>query len=263
MSTLILRVALVVVAVLLAFAPSIVATTTGVTRTTGAAHGGVIACAVVLGLVALVVRTDDQDRSPPVVDTVDPVPWVDPVDPVPWVDPVDDPDTPSEPWDPSDRARASVSSTPWSVPVGLEHDGTPVTLDSTAGIVVIGHGALAVAVFSAVVIALARCASAADDVRTALADDLPSPDDGRVLPGPVRRAATGLGPGTAVAVLLDDRGVRIGSVVLVPDLGSVPRQAGPTLDVTRYGCSARPDPRSARGQRIAPALPALERPDGT
>jgi hypothetical protein len=46
-------------------------------------------------------------------------------------------------------------------------------------------------------------------------------------------------------------------VVLVPDLRLVPRRAGPTIDVTRYGCSARADPRQATGVTIAPCLPVL------
>lgn len=233
----VLRTILCLLAVLLAFGPSVIV---GADHgATAVQRGSMVACAVALVVVAVSVRAPaDTDILPPVA-VVDPLPWVDP---------------------PADTGASSGVARAGTVPVGRGDDGQPVTLDATAGIVVIGHGALAVAVFAAMVVALGRCASEQDEARTVCSDDVRLPDDDRVLPGVVRRAGSGLGSGTAVAVLLDGRGQRVASVVLVPDLGTAPRQDGPTIDVTRYGCTTRSRP-GATGRRVAPVLPELGQPD--
>jgi hypothetical protein len=131
--------------------------------------------------------------------------------------------------------------------VGTDPDGQLVRLDATAGIVVIGHGALAVSVFTALAAALSAAARDTDVVRLAAGEDL-------ALPAP----RGGVPDGTAVAVVLDESGVRLASVVLVPDLRTVPRRPASTVEVSRYGCSVRVDPDAPRSVVVVPALPALE-----
>lgn len=232
------RTTLGLLAVLFASAPFL--TTLADAGVSAGQQGSMVGCAVALAAVAVLVRTSDESTPASPVPVVDPLPWVDP---------------------PLDHAAAPGVGTPGQVPVGRTGDGRPVTLDATAGIVVIGHGALAVAVFAAMVVALGRCASEHDETRTAFSDDVPFHDDDRPLPGSVRRAGSGLGPGTAVAVLLDARGERIASAVLIPDLGSVPRRAGPTVAVTRYGCTVRTRSGETTGERVTPVLPELDHPE--
>jgi hypothetical protein len=131
--------------------------------------------------------------------------------------------------------------------VGTDPDGQLVRLDATAGIVVIGHGALALGVFTAIAAALSAAARDTDVVRLAAGEDL-------ALPAP----RGGVPDGTAVAVVLDESGVRLASVVLVPDLRTVPRRPASTVEVSRYGCSVRVDPDAPRSVVVVPALPALE-----
>jgi hypothetical protein len=137
------------------------------------------------------------------------------------------------------------------LPVGTDPDGRLVHLDATAGIIVIGRGALAVGVFTALAAALSAAAEDAHVVRLAAGD-------GIAFPG----ARRGVADGTAVAVVLDETGGRVASVVLVPDLRSLPRRPASTVEVSRYGCTVRADPDAPRGVVVVPALPVLE-PSGT
>lgn len=236
MTLLVLRACLVAGAMLLVVGTD---TTSGVARTTA------LASAVVLAVLATVVRAapapELAEGSVP-VDVIDPATWSDP-----------------SVVDASDPAAVERSLSPGELLVGRTDDGVDVTLDACSGLVVIGHGAVAQAVFLAAVAALSRGVTDADEVRVATADDLAHLGP---LPGTLRRSRTGLDTGIAVAAVLDAGGGRLASVVLVPDLGSAPRRDGPTVDVTRYGCVARTDPRSRAGQRISPALPLLD-PAGT
>ncbi|MBF4581248.1 hypothetical protein ITJ54_01040 [Curtobacterium sp. VKM Ac-2865] len=131
--------------------------------------------------------------------------------------------------------------------VGTDADGRLVHLDATAGIVVIGHGALAVGVFTALAAALSAAADDTHDVRLAAGDDIALP-----------ASRAGVPDSVAVAVVLDESGFRVASVVLVPDLRTLPRRPASTVEVSRYGCSVRADPDAPRGVAVVPALPALE-----
>ncbi|WP_267419407.1 MULTISPECIES: hypothetical protein [unclassified Curtobacterium] len=138
-----------------------------------------------------------------------------------------------------------------ALPVGTDPDGRLVHLDATLGVVVIGHGALAVGVFTALAAALSAAADDTHDVRLAAGDGVALPAGRR-----------GMAAGAAVAVVLDASGVRVASVVVVPDLRTLPRGPASTVEVSRYGCTVRADPEAPRGVAVAPALPALE-PAGT
>lgn len=131
--------------------------------------------------------------------------------------------------------------------VGTDSDGRLVHLDATAGIVVVGHGALAVGVFTALAAALSAAADDTHTVRLAAGDDVALP-----------ASRGGVSDSAAVAVVLDASGVRVASVVLVPDLRTLPRRPASTVEVSRYGCSVRADPDAPRGVAVVPALPALE-----
>jgi len=135
---------------------------------------------------------------------------------------------------------------------GTDPDGRLVHLDATVGIVVIGRGALAVGVFTALAASLSAAADDTHVVRLAAGD-------GVALPASCR----GVAEGAAVAVVLDEFGGRIASVVLVPDLRTLPRRPASTVEVSRYGCTARADPNAVRGAVIVPALPVLEPSDAT
>lgn len=130
---------------------------------------------------------------------------------------------------------------------GTDLDGRLVHLDATAGIVVIGRGALAVGVFTALAASLSAAADDTHVVRLAAGD-------GVALPA----SRWGVADGAAVAVVLDESGGRVASVVLVPDLRTLPRRPASTVEVSRYGCTARADPDAARGVVVVPALPVLE-----
>lgn len=237
MTLLVLRVCLVAGATLLTVGTG---TTSGVARTTA------LASAVVLAVLAAVVRaapTPNAAEGSVPVDVIDPATWSDPS----AVDP--------SALDPSDPSAVERSRSPGELLVGRADDGVDVILDARSGLVVIGHGAVAEAVFLAAVAALCRGVTDPDELRVATADDLAHLGP---LPGTVRRSGTGLDVGIAVAAVVDAGGARLASVVLVPDLGAAPRRDGPTVDVTRYGCVARTDPRSRSGQRIRPSLLLLE-----
>jgi hypothetical protein len=145
-----------------------------------------------------------------------------------------------------------VAATLDGLAVGTDPDGRLVHLDATTGIVVLGHGALAVGVFTALAGALSAAADDALVVRLAAGADVDLP-----------AARGGVPDGVAVAVVLDESGVRVASVVLVPDLRTLPRRPASTIEVSRYGCSVRADPDRPRGVVVAPALPALEPPSST
>lgn len=131
--------------------------------------------------------------------------------------------------------------------VGTDPDGRVVHLDATAGIVVIGHGALAVGVVTALASSLSAAADDTHVVRLAAGAcvDLPA-------------SRHGVADGTAVAVVLDEAGARVASVVLVPDLRTLPRRPASTVQVSRYGCTVRADPDAPRGVVVVPALPELQ-----
>lgn len=245
-----------------------------------------VVAAVVLAVAAARVRPSQQRVG------ARPVAVVDPVGPVGRSAGSSAPTTAPVPAGPPTVTRPAAATDPRAVVVGRAEDGRAVVLDAAQGIVVTGHGALAQAVFSAIAATLGRCAGSlaptgpegvgptaarsgpdgavptADDplagpvaheLRVALADDL-LPHDHHALPGVVRRSGTGLTAGTGVAVLLDTTGVRVGSVVLVPDLGAAPRQGGPTVLVTRYGCSTRGDDAASTVGAFAPVLPEVVLP---
>lgn len=211
----------------------------------------VVLAAVALGLVCLVVRADPEPSvraprpDPPMISEL-----VDGTAPrgdgaPPHGDGTVPPGTGG-----TDRARHR------SVVAGHTVDGAPVTLDATAGILVVGRGALAVAVFRGLAGALHADPDADEELRAARADDVTVPADGPSTGGPMPS-------GTAVAVVVDGGGSRIASVVLVPDLGRRPRGPCATIDVTRYGCRLRSDPDSVVGVQLAPVLPPLGPPDPT
>ncbi|WP_144765285.1 hypothetical protein [Curtobacterium sp. 9128] len=187
--------------------------------------------------------------------------------------------------------------------VGQTLDGLSVTVDRGDGVLVVGRGALATGVFAGVAAALGTSGDgrvdtgggAPHELRLAAADDVELPrglraagtngnDDGADPGGdrtvdpdgdPPRRPAPRAGParieagGVAVAVLVDGRGDRVGSVVLVPDLRWSPRARCPTITVTRYGCRFHRDPDRGNDRdpgwwesvELVPALPALDPPD--
>lgn len=181
-----------------------------------------LAAAACLVVIAMLVRSapgDATDIATPAVRPPDVVP----------------PDAPGLP----DTDPAVPDVDPRALPVGSAPDGRPIELDASTGIVVVGRGALAVAVFTALVAELGRCAGAEDELRSV------DPD------------GSGSADGVAVAVVIDGAGGRTGSVVLVPDLRSTPRQRSPTIDVTRYGCTVRRDPDDVGSIRVIPALPLL------
>jgi len=186
----------------------------------GATSGA--ACAAVLLVVAVLVRdpigTEDESELPVAHLPVEP-------------------DTP-------------VDATLDALAVGTDPDGRLVHLDATAGIVVIGRGALAVGVFTALTASLSAAAADAHTVRFAAGE-------GIALPG----ARRGVADGAAVAVVLDGSGGRVASVVLVPDLGTLPCRPASTVEVSRYGCTVRVDPDAARGVVVVPGLPVLEPSD--
>lgn len=138
--------------------------------------------------------------------------------------------------------RGPPEADPRALPVGSALDGSPIELDAATGIVVVGRGAMAVAVFTALAAELGRCAGDDDELRSV------EPD------------GNGAADGVAIAVVIDGAGDRTGSVVLVPDLRSTPRQRSPTIDVTRYGCTVRRDPDDCGSVRVIPRLPLLGDP---
>lgn len=148
------------------------------------------------------------------------------------------------------RGSPAASSHPPPVLVlGRAPDGAAVTAPASARVVVTGRGALATAVFRALVAQLPS-ASGVGVTRTAADAELTRVD-----------AERPLGDGLAVSVRLHDDGRRAASVVLVPGLGAFPRGWDVAVQVSRHGCVVRRRGRAGPGTRVAPTLPQLDEVD--
>jgi len=139
--------------------------------------------------------------------------------------------------------------------------GNLLRVDAGSHIVVVGAGALAVAVFRGLAEQLSAAAvHADDDLRWAVAPGLLDAAGSRSDdPAPTTSSAPSvetLPSGTSVAVWMGADGRPLGTVVLVPGLGAAPRHRDVTVEVSRYGCSVR----RLDGHgfvRVSPALPVL------
>ena len=143
-----------------------------------------------------------------------------------------------------------------SVTLGECPDGTAATADPVEGIAVLGRGALARAVFAALVDQLDRALRAAPGLGQA---ELRVAADTAVVGG--RRVRPGMSPGTAAASVVSADGVVLATVVLAAGLSAAPIAWGTVVDVTRHGCRVRhrahpDDP----GREVRPILPLLEPP---
>ncbi|QKS16361.1 hypothetical protein HUN59_09170 [Curtobacterium sp. Csp2] len=152
--------------------------------------------------------------------------------------------------------------------LGHDDDGEPIGHElGTPGLpthlVVVGTGALALAVFVELADLLRATATATGTatagfggaVRTALADDLV---DARPPVAALDGAPAGvsLPAETAVAVLSDaDERIRT-TIVLVPSERMQPRAWDTVVEVTRYGCAVR-RAQDHRSRALDPALPSL------
>lgn len=152
--------------------------------------------------------------------------------------------------------------------LGYGPGGRVVRVDAASHVVVVGAGALAVAVFRGLAEQLRAAAVHTDeDLRWAAAPEvLDAVGASSADPAPSARSAStraasslsvhALPSGTSVAVRMGADGRPHGSVVLVAGLGSAPRQRDVTVEVSRYGCSVRrPDDHAV--VRVSPALPVL------
>ncbi|MCS6546523.1 hypothetical protein NYS50_01390 [Curtobacterium flaccumfaciens pv. flaccumfaciens] len=141
--------------------------------------------------------------------------------------------------------------------------GRVLRVDAASHVVVVGGGALAVAVFRGLAEQLRAAAVHTDeDLRWAAAPELlDAVGTGSDDPAPSTRSAStrsvhALPSGTSVAVRMGADGRPHGSVVLVAGFGSAPRQQDVTVEVSRYGCSVRrPDDHAV--VRVSPTLPVL------
>ncbi|MEV7762286.1 hypothetical protein [Curtobacterium flaccumfaciens] len=146
--------------------------------------------------------------------------------------------------------------------------GRVLRVDAASHVVVVGGGALAVAVFRGLAEQLRAAAVHTDeDLRWAAAPEgLDAVGTSSADPAPSARSAStraasslsvhALPSGTSVVVRMGADGRPHGSVVLVAGLGSAPRQRDVTVEVSRYGCSVRrPDDHAV--VRVSPALPVL------
>ncbi|PZE28209.1 hypothetical protein [Curtobacterium sp. MCLR17_055] len=146
--------------------------------------------------------------------------------------------------------------------------GRVLRVDAASHVVVVGAGALAVAVFRGLAEQLrAAAVHTEEDLRWAAAPEvLDTVATGSADPASSARSAStraastlsvhALPSGTSVAVRMGADGRPHGSVVLVAGLGSAPRQQDVTVEVSRYGCSVRrPDDHAV--VRVSPALPVL------
>ena len=152
--------------------------------------------------------------------------------------------------------------------LGHGSGGNLLRVDACSHIVVVGAGALAVAVFRGLAEQLRVAAvHADDDLRWAVAPGLlDAAGSGSDDPAPttLTRAPTTptippvetLPSGTSVAVWMGTDGRPHGTVVLVPGLGAAPRHRDVTVEVSRYGCSVRRLD-GHRAVRVSPALPVL------
>jgi hypothetical protein len=136
--------------------------------------------------------------------------------------------------------------------------GRVLRVDATSHVVVVGAGALAVAVFRGLAEQLrAAAVHTEEDLRRADAPELlDAVGTGSDDAAPSTLSASTLPSGTSVAVRMGADGRPHGSVVLVAGLGSAPRQRDVTVEVSRYGCSVRRRDDHAV-VRVSPALPVL------
>ncbi|MBT1605720.1 hypothetical protein [Curtobacterium flaccumfaciens] len=147
------------------------------------------------------------------------------------------------------------------VVLGHGPGGNLLRVDAGSHIVVVGAGALAVAVFRGLAEQLrAAAVHADDDLRWAVAPGLLDAAGSRSDdPAPTTSSAPSvetLPSGTSVAVWMGADGRPHGTVVLVPGLGAAPRHRDVTVEVSRYGCSVRR--LDGHGVvRVFPALPVL------
>ena len=136
--------------------------------------------------------------------------------------------------------------------------GNLLRVDAGSHIVVVGAGALAVAVFRGLAEQLrAAAVDADDDLRWAVAPGLlDAAGSGSDDPAPTTSSAPSvetLPSGTSVAVWMGADGRPHGTVVLVPGLGAAPRHRDVTVEVSRYGCSVR----RLDGHGVVRVFPAL------
>lgn len=145
--------------------------------------------------------------------------------------------------------------------LGYGSGGTLLRVDPGSHVVVVGAGALAVAVFRGLAEQLRAVAAHADDdlrwaVAPGLVDAAGSSSDDPAPSTPTTPSVETLPSGTSVAVWMHADGRPLGTVVLVAGLGSAPRHRDVTVEVSRYGCSVR----RLDGDgvvRVSPALPVL------
>ncbi|MFA0850248.1 hypothetical protein ABRP24_010070 [Curtobacterium sp. WHRI 8282] len=145
--------------------------------------------------------------------------------------------------------------------LGHGSGGNLLRVDAGSHIVVVGAGALAVAVFRGLAEQLRAAAVHADDdlrwaVAPGLLDAAGSGSDDPALTTSSAPSVEPLPSGTSVAVWMGTDGRPLGTVVLVPGLGAAPRHRDVTVEVSRYGCSVR----RLDGDgvvRVSPALPVL------
>lgn len=145
--------------------------------------------------------------------------------------------------------------------LGHGSGGNLLRVEAGSHIVVVGAGALAVAVFRGLAEQLrAAAVHADDDLRWAVAPGLlDAAGSGSEDPAPITPSAPSvetLPSGTSVAVWMGADGRPLGTVVLVPGLGAAPRHRDVTVEVSRYGCSVRRLDGDG-GVRVSPALPVL------
>lgn len=172
--------------------------------------------------------------------------------PVVLVDPVTEPSEGSGVPDHGGPGPAPVPGPGPGILLGRRDDGHPVRVATDPAapchVVVVGTGALAEGVFTAVRAQLddgAATGSAPGDVVRAAS--------GAGVPGP---PSTPLPPGTAVAVRLDGGGRPRTTVVLVPGLHLLPRRWDHLVEVTRHGCRTQ-DHHDGGPTPIDPVLPLL------
>jgi hypothetical protein len=161
---------------------------------------------------------------------------------------------------PTGTTSADGDGTPALV-LGYGSGGNLLRVDAGSHIVVVGAGALAVAVFRGLAEQLRAAAVHADDdlrwaVAPGLIDAAGSRSDDPASTTSSAPSVETLPPGTSVAVWMGTDGRPLGTVVLVPGLGAAPRHRDVTVEVSRYGCSVR----RLDGDgvvRVSPALPVL------
>ena len=145
-----------------------------------------------------------------------------------------------------------------TIVLGRDGDGRAIAVapGGPFHLVVLGAGALAVAVFQALALQIVERHGRDGDVLRAAADpDLGDAVASLVRDGPCPRLPAGT---AAVALLARDGRVR-GSVVLVPTIGGLPLRWDRAIEVSRYGCRLlRRD--GLRGGAVSPVLPTLPEP---